>query len=54
MTKVYNQRLWNWPIISGVLETRQRGLVIGSGGGCEDFEGFIDELTVYLCRPYYK
>ncbi|XP_025084945.1 uncharacterized protein LOC112558610 [Pomacea canaliculata] len=38
----------------GNLEVRQRGLVIGSGGGCDDFNGFIDEVTVYLCRPELK
>ncbi|PVD33241.1 hypothetical protein C0Q70_04492 [Pomacea canaliculata] len=30
----------------GNLEVRQRGLVIGSGGGCDDFNGFIDEVRI--------
>ncbi|KAK7449604.1 hypothetical protein BaRGS_00040001, partial [Batillaria attramentaria] len=45
---------WNSEPAKGVLQSRKRGLIIGSGGGCEDFTGFIDEVIVFLCRPDYK
>jgi len=41
----------------GNLESRPRGLVIGGGKSCgttcDDFEGLIDELTLYTCSPEY-
>lgn len=38
----------------GNLESRQCGLVMGSGTGCHSFEGVMDDVVLYLCRPYNK
>ncbi|BFZ05226.1 hypothetical protein BsWGS_08264 [Bradybaena similaris] len=37
--------------VKGALDRRQRGLVIGGGGDCDNFHGIIDEVQVFLCKP---